>query len=661
VRAPFCFSVRIHVQSANRPSVSFLLAITLATLSCGGGAPASDYPIRSIPPADVVFSDEFWAPRLLTNHGVTIPHDFRMNEETGRIANFYVAAGLRKGSYSGHHASADSDVFKTLDAAARSLVIFPEPALEARVDELAGVIAAAQEADGYLYTPRRIGVKGPRTKQVGPERWSYLIDSHELYNVGHFYEAAVQYFQATGKRNLLDIAIRSADFLCETFGPDKLRTIPGHQEVEIGLVKLYRVTGEKKYLDLAKFFLDGRGHHEDGREIFTYTDDPAQEQDHLPVIEQFEAKGHAVRAGYQYAAMVDVATLTEAPGYMEAIDRVWEDVVHRKMYLTGGIGSRLEGEAFGDAYELPNEVAKTETCAAIANALWQHRMFLRTGCSKYIDVLERVLYNGFLAAPSLRGDTFFYNNPLASSAESGPQKTIERKPWYGVPCCPTNIGRFFPTIPGLVYAQRAGDLYVNLFIGGQAEVQVDGVSVRLRQETDYPWDGRVKIVVELERPLDLTLRVRIPGWAAGRPAPGDLYRYLDAASEPVRLSLNGSVANATDEAGYRVISRKWQTGDTMELDLPMLARRVLGNEALRANQGLVALERGPVVYCVEGVDHMGAIEQLTLPDDVDVHPEFRADLLKGVVTLTAGDLTAVPYYAWANRGISPMSVWLPRR
>jgi DUF1680 family protein len=536
-------------------------------------------------------------------------------------------------------------------------------------------IAAAQEEDGYLYTVGTIGklAETPRCC-VSTPRWSDMRLGHELYNVGHFYEAAVAHFQATGKRTLLDVALRNADLLTTVFGPGKKLDVPGHQEVEIGLVKLYRVTGEKKYLDLARFFLDQRGNAE-GRELQgSYT------QDHLPVTEQSEAVGHAVRAGYMYAGMADVGALTGDRGYIDAIGRIWENVVGRKLYLTGGVGARHQGESFGDDYELPNRTAYAETCAAIANAMWNHRLFLLHGDAKYLDVLERVIYNGFLSGVALDGEHFFYPNPLASDGTyTFNQGATGRKGWFDCSCCPTNIVRFLPSIAGYVYAQRERDLFVNLFAAGSSDLTIEGSKVRVRQETRYPWDGQIVITLEPERPEELAVHVRIPGWAGARPVPSDLYRYVDAGETPVTLTLNGTPMKAELDKGFAVVRRTWKKGDTLALNLPMPVRRVASHEKVEANAGRVALERGPIVYCAEGVDNGGGVFNLVLPDDAPLEAQARPDLLGGITVIEGRalglypsedgrsvvtreqDFVAVPYYAWAHRGEGEMAVWLPRR
>jgi uncharacterized protein len=618
-----------------------------------------DYPIRPVPFTDVQFTDAFWAPRLETNRTVSVPYALRMNEETGRVDNFRKAAKLMPGAYKGKRYN-DSDIYKSMEAAAYTLRLHPDSALEKTLDDLIALVAKAQEPDGYLYTTRTVDPGNP-APGAGPERWSNLRVSHELYNVGHMYEAAVAHFQATGKRTFLAIAEKNAALLLRTFGtgPGQRRGFPGHQEIEIGLAKLYRVTGKRAYLDLAKFFLDERGHYYGG---MTYApDDPfaiynSDEylQNHKPVLEQDEAVGHAVRAMYMYSGMADVAALGGYPEYVAAIDRLWLNVAGKKQYLTGGIGAQSGSEAFGAAYELPNAQAYTETCAAIGNAFWNYRLFLLHGESKYMDVFERVLYNGLLSGVALSGDRFFYQNPLESAGGYG------RSPWFEVACCPPNMTRFLPSLPGYVYATKDDLVYVNLYIGGRGQVRLAGRPIVVTQETRYPWDGAVKLSLGLGVPGPFELALRIPGWARGEAMPTDLYRFLGVSDEKPTLKVNGETVALAIRDGYARIRRDWKDGDTVELTLPMPVRRVVANDAVAEDRGRVALQRGPVAYAVEGVDNGDKVFSLILPDASSLSAEFRPGLLNGVVVVTGGGLTAVPYYAWANRGPGQMLVWLPR-
>ena len=632
-----------------------------------------DYPIRPVPFNEVSVEGGFWGPRMETNRTVTIWSDFRKCEETGRLSNFAKAGGRLSGGFEGIFFN-DSDVYKVIEGAAYSLAQHPDAKLDQYLDALIADIAAAQEDDGYLYTARTIG--DPEYDYPGKEaRWSKLAHGHELYNVGHLYEAAAAHFLATGKRSLLNVALKNADLIYKTFGPrpGQRVDVPGHEEIEIGLVKLYRVTGDQKYLDLAKFFIEMRGRKDKRGELYG-----AYCQDHLPVAEQTEAVGHAVRAGYLYSGVADIAALTGDARYAAALDRIWSDVVGTRLYLTGGIGARHTGEAFGDSFELPNQTAYNETCAAIANALWNHRMFLLHGDAKYIDVLERVIYNGFLAGVSLSGDKFFYPNPLACDGKYAfNQGRLERSAWFGCSCCPVNVVRFIPSIAGMIYAHRGDVGYVNLYVSGEGRLKMRGADVRLTQQTDYPWDGDAKIGIDLERPAEFELRLRIPGWARGRPVPSDLYRYDNRDADAATLRVNGEPAALDMSDGFAVLKREWSTGDTIDLHLPMPVRRVLCDDKVRANRGCVALERGPLVYCIEGADNDGHALNIALPDDAEIKPESRPDLLGGITVLrgvgqaidsdTNGqrsvretELTAIPYYAWCHRGANEMTVWLPR-
>ena len=643
----------------------YLLLLGLVLLLACSKSSHRDYPIKPVPFTQVKFTDHFWAPRLETNRTVTIPYDFKKCEETGRIDNFAKAGGLMEGDFVGIRYN-DSDVYKVIEGASYSLSSHPDPKLEKYLDDLIEKIAAAQEDDGYLYTARTINPEKlpPRT---GKTRWSYLNHSHELYNVGHMYEAAVAFYQATGKRPLLNVAIKNANLIDSVFGPDKRHDPPGHQEIEIGLVKLYRVTGDERYLKLAKFFLDQRG-RENGRKLYTDLFPAEYTQDHKPVIEQDEAVGHAVRAGYMYSAMADVAAMTGDKSYINAIDKIWQNVVSKKLYITGGIGARSEGEAFGENYELPNRTAYNETCAAVANMLWNHRMFLLHGDAKYIDVLERTLYNGFLSGVSLNGQEFFYPNPLESTGE------YQRSPWFDCSCCPTNVVRFMPSLPGYVYAQDKDNIYVNLFIQSDAEIQLKDQRVKIQQRTDYPWSGRVQLKLALTKNTKFSLNIRIPGWACNMPVPSDLYSYLDKSDEQPIIKLNGKEIQFSIDKGYAKIQREWHDGDEVELILPMTVRKVIAHENVEADRGRMALERGPIVFCAEGVDNGGSVLNLLLDRDAEFEYHFEPELLHGVGVLSgtavaverdsAGETVkkrkpfmAIPYYAWAHRGAGEMEVW----
>jgi len=642
-----------------------------------------DYPVRPVPFTDVRIDDSFWRPRMETHRNVTIPYCFQRCEDTGRIDNFAIAGGLMEGKYRGARYN-DSDLYKVIEGAAYSLSLIPNPELEEYVDDVIVKIAAAQE-DGYLSTLRIItpNLDISRTSETpqhqldmyGDKRWARTDHGHELYCVGHMYEAAVAHYLATGKKSLLNVAIKNADLVCSVFGPDRKRDVPGHQEIEIGLVKLYRVTGNQKYLDMAKFFLDERGHY-NGREVHGHKGSITYCQDHKPVIEQTEPVGHVVRAMYMYSGMADAAAITGDRDYIKAIDRIWNNIVSRKLYLTASCGVRGYAEGFGENYMLPNLMAFNETCASVGNAMWNYRMFLLHEDAKYIDVLERVLYNAVLSGVSMDGNTFFYSNPLASD---GKDKKHVRQEWYKTACCPSNIARFMPSLGGYAYAHRDDVLYVNLFIGGSATVRMSNNTVVLKQQTDYPWDGAVKITVEPKMPARFTIKIRIPGWARNQPVPSNLYRYMNQCEEKVTLKVNGRPVELDMDNGFAQINRKWEKGDIVELNLPMTIRRVLAHEKVKDDLGKVALERGPIVYCAEWVDNKGQVNNLVLPDSAGLKSEYRKDMLNGVVMISGnvpafviGDngqsittreqkFVAIPYYAWAHRGQGEMAVWLPRK
>jgi len=626
-------------------------------------APPSDYPTVAVPITDVTFTDAFWAPRLETVRGVTIAAAFKQSEITGRVKNFEIAGGDASGAFCTRYAFDDSDVYKLIEGASYALATRPNPALDRYLDTLIAKIAKAQEPDGYLYTARTIN-PAKTIAMAGKERWTNEEESHELYNLGHLYEAAVAHYRATGKKTLLAVATKSADLLARTFGPTGVRYPPGHQEVEIGLVKLYRATADPRYLALAKFFLDERGNPAGHKLYGEYA------QDHKPVVDQDAAVGHSVRAAYMYTAMADVAALTGDLRYVTALDRIWDDVVLRKLYLTGGIGANGAWEGFGPAYDLPNS-AYAETCASIANALWNFRMFLLKQDARYIDVYERAVYNAMLSGISLKGDTFFYPNPLLSLGQH------ERSPWFTCACCPSNLPRFMLSIPGNAYAAAGDRVFVNLFVQGRARVALAGGAVGIEQETRYPWDGDVRIRVSPAKAGRFTLAVRVPGWSMSHPLPGDLYRDLTPVRDTVTLKINGFLVPIRLERGFAVIAREWAAGDTVDLHLPMPVRRVVAHEAVTADEGRVAIERGPLVYTAEFVDNGGRVTNLVLDDQAPLAAEWRPGLLNGVevvtgtgtaVSMRGGSpvsrtvpLTLIPYYGWAHRGKGEMEVWLARR
>lgn len=639
-----------------------LLGIS-AMLAWAGSASAQhqDYPIQPIAFTKVHVHDNFWQPKMEVNANVTIPYVIAQCKANGRMDNFLRAGKKLSGEKMSEFPFDDTDVYKAIEGASYSIQNKRNDKLEAYIDTLITIIAAAQEPDGYLFTFRTVNAKKPH-EWIGAKRWEKEeILSHELYNAGHLYEAAVAHYQATGKKSLLNIAIKNADLLVKTFGPGKIEEYPGHQIVEIGLSKMYRVTANKKYLDLAKFFLDVRGPKGD-----------QYNQAHKKVVEQQTAVGHAVRAAYMYTGMADIAALTGDEKYLTAIDDIWEDVVNKKLYITGGIGATGAGEAFGAAYQLPNMSAYAETCAAIGNVYWNERMFLLHGDSKYIDVMEKTLYNGLLSGVSLSGDRFFYPNPLASMFQH------QRSAWISCACCISNMARFLPSLPGYVYAQNKDEIYINLFLGNTSSFALSKTKLTITQTTDYPWSGKVGIELKPERAADFTLRIRIPGWARQEASPGDLYTFMDQKSQPVNISINGKPAAYKIEKGYAVLTRNWKKDDKISLDLPMHTQKVIANKNVKDDLSRFVLEKGPIVYCLEGPDNKDSLVQNIMVDKGAIATsEYNAGLLNGVEVISiAGQSTkrqlnsdsllvadqtvkAIPYYAWANRGPSEMTVWIP--
>ena len=596
----------------------------------------------------VKVGDGFWGQRLQASREVTVPLAFSKCEETGRYKNFENAAHPSDTIHVGGYSFDDTDVYKTIEGASYLLQTYPDKKLARYIDSVLVIVAGAQEPDGYLYTARTMNPKHPH-EWAGNQRWEKVEElSHEFYNLGHMLEAAVAHYQATGKRNFLDIAIRYADCVIREVGPNKGQVIrvPGHQIAEMGLAKLYLATGNKKYLDQAKFFLDFRGKTEH-RDPYNQT--------HLPVLEQKEAVGHAVRATYMYAGMADVAALTGDEGYIHAIDTIWDNIVSKKMYITGGIGSTNEGEAFGANYELPNATAYNETCAAIGMVYVNHRLFLLHGDSKYYDVLERTLYNGLISGVSLEGDAFFYPNPLEVKKE----RKYQRQAWFGCACCPSNISRFIPSLPGYVYAVKDNNLYVNLFMGNSSEIQVNGKPIVIEQQTDYPLNGEVKLMIK-EASDPFTLKVRIPGWARGEVMPSDLYAFDDQKQGTWSVKMNGKAVEVELQQGYCTITREWKAGDVVEVHFDMMPRLVKANDQVEADRGLVAVQYGPLVYCAESPDNKQPIEDVSISADTQFKVEWEANKLHGINQLVANNgLILIPYYAWAHRGVSDMKVWIP--
>jgi DUF1680 family protein len=645
-------------------TLTFLPAAAIALLFVAGcsekKATTGDYAIQPVAFNQVKLEDAFWAPRVKLNAELTIPYAFKQSEETGRVKNFDIAAGVEQGKFCTIYPFDDSDVYKIIEGAAYSLQTVPDPKLDAYLDQLIARIGAAQEPDGYLYTNRTI-MGDSAHPWAGSKRWELESDnSHELYNLGHFFEAAVAHYQATGKKSMLDIATKAADLIVKDFGYGKCEHYPGHQEVEIGLVKLYRATGKKEYLDLAKFFLDVRG---PGGDVYN--------QAHKKPVDQTDADGHAVRANYMFTGMADIAALTGDQAYLKAVDTIWKNVVNKKLYITGGVGATGAGEAYGVDYQLPNMSAYCETCANIANVFWNYRMFLLHGEAKFVDVLERSLYNGVLSGLGLSGDRFFYPNVLKSKGQH------ERSAWFGCACCPSNLCRFIPSVPGYIYAVKDNDLYVNLFVQSETEVSIGSRMVGIKQETGYPWSGDIKITVNPKNNGRFNLMVRIPGWTGSQVVPGDLYSYIDPANAAVTIRINGKPVSYKSENGYAVIGRSWKAGDRVEIAFPMDIRRVRANEKVEADRGQVALQRGPLMYAMEWADQPSQkVLDLMLAPEPGFAYGFDSGLLNGVGVITAkgfslrsnldgtttkepSEMKAIPYYAWANRGKGEMTVWIP--
>lgn len=641
-----------------------VLTATFLTCICITGSAQINhgYPIDPVPFTSVKVTDNFWGQRLQASREVTIPLAFSKCEETGRYENFVKVAHPSDTYKVEGFSFDDTDVYKTIEGASYSLQTYPDKKLQKYIDSVLVIVAGAQEPDGYLYTARTMNPKHPHN-WAGKERWVAVENlSHEFYNLGHMIEGAVAHYQATGKRNFLNIAIKYADCVCREIGngPQQKKYVPGHQIAEMALVKLYMVTGDKKYLDQAKFFLDTRG--------YTSRKD-AYSQAHKPVVEQDEAVGHAVRAVYMYSGMADVAAITGDSSYIKAIDKIWDNIVSKKIYITGGIGARHAGEAFGNNYELPNQSAYCETCAAIGNVYMNYRLFLLHGDAKYFDVLERTLYNGLISGVSLDGGSFFYPNPLSSNGK------YSRKPWFGCACCPSNVSRFIPSLPGYVYAMKNDQVYVNLYLSNKAELKVDKKKILLEQETGYPWNGDIRLKIT-QGNQDFTMKLRIPGWVRGNVLPSDLYSYADNQKPAYQVSVNGQTVESDVNDGYLSIARKWKKGDVVEVHFDMIPRIVKANPKVEADHGRVAVERGPIVYCAEWPDNRFNVHSILL----NQHPQFKVtdkpELLYGIRQITtdaqalsydkAGklvtkdvELTLIPYYAWAHRGEGDMEVWLP--
>lgn len=635
-------------------------------------AQTKDYPIKPVSFTNVKLNDQFWTSRIETNRTVTIPASFARCENTGRVKNFEMAAA-RSGKFCTKFPFDDTDIYKTIEGASYSMAVHPDAKLDAYVDSLITIVGKAQEPDGYLYTARTIDPLHPHAWS-GPERWVKENElSHELYNSGHMFEAAAAHYLATNKRNFLDIALKNADLLVKTFGPGKRHVAPGHEIVEMGLVRLYRITGKKEYLDLAKFFIDERGHRTYDKTSTDEWKNGMYWQDNEPVIAQEDAEGHAVRAMYLYSGMADVAALTGDKEYITAIDKIWNNMVGKKIYVQGGIGAVPGGERFGADYELPNTTAYNETCAAIGDVFWNQRMFLLHGESKYIDVMEKVLYNGLISGVGLDGKTFFYTNAMqVTNGVTHHELEPERSGWFECSCCPTNMARFLPSLSGYMYAQKNNSVFVNLFIAGTADMEVSNKKVSIVQSNNYPWNGALSFAVTPQVPTNFAMHIRIPGWARAEAIPSDLYAFQNKSASKISLKLNGKPVAYKVENGYAVINRQWKKGDNIQLNLPMEVKKVIANKALVDDKGKTALQRGPIIYCAEWKDNGGTVSNLAIPANAAFKPVTEPNLLNGVTVLkgeilskTKGEaakkveLTAIPYYSWANRGKGEMTVWFP--
>ena len=646
---------------------SLTLLCLISVQNYGQQKKYNDYPISMIGLDKVELTDSFWLPKIRTVQNTTIAFGLDKCRKEGRLESFLIAGGKKQGKVRGKMPFDDSDVYKIIEGASNSLIIAPNKELDACLDSIIAIIKIGQEPDGYITTWFTIDPNNPPASWVQKtgKRWTGESSSHELYNSGHMFEAAVAHYIATGKRNFLDIAIKNADLLVRSFGPGKLTIPPGHQIVETGLIKLYRVTHNEKYLELAKYFLDLRGNPATHQLYGEYS------QDHIPVTQQTEITGHAVRAVYMYAGMTDIAAIYNDSAYLNAVKNIWNNLVERKMYITGGIGAKHEQESLGGDYELPNLTSYSETCASIGDVYWNHRLFLLSGDAKYYDIIERTLYNGLIAGISLDGKKFFYVNPLQADGKfKFNQGAGTRQSWFDCSCCPTNLIRFIPSLPGLIYAAQKDTLYINLYMSNKAQVNVNNEQVKIEQQTDFPWKGDISILINPEKAGQFTLKLRIPGWAQNRVIPSDLYSYTGKTSDKVVIAVNGRKIKYDTNLGFAAITRKWEAGDRIKINFPMVIRHVIANEKVKDDLNMAALEYGPIVYCVEGIDNNNRLDNLTLPDNAALKIEMRDDLLNGVNIIKGNvpdkngrtmKLTAVPYYAWSNRGEGTMKVWLPRK
>lgn len=650
------------------------------------------YPISQVPFTAVkVTPNTFWGDRIHAAREVTIPLAFSKCESEHRYENFTMAAYTLQ--HPGHEGLKtpkwdvskfmgfsfdDTDVYKTIEGASYVLQTYPDKKLKAYIDSVLDVVAAAQEPDGYLYTARTINPAHPH-QWSGKKRWEVEeVLSHELYNLGHMVDAACAHYQATGSDKFLNIAKRYADCVIREVGPNagQACVVPGHQIAEMALARLYVLTGEKKYLDEAKFLLDYRGKTKI-HDIYSQSD--------KPILEQKEAWGHAVRAGYMYASIADVAALTQDSAYLKTIDTIFENIISKKYYITGGVGARHQGEAFGADYELPNLTSYNETCAAISMVYLFHRMFLLHGDAKYIDCMERTLYNGVISGMSVDGGRFFYPNPLSSDGKYAfnADNTVERQPWFGCACCPSNLCRFIPSLPGYMYAVKDRNLYVNLFGGNTATIKVGGKDVVLEQQTNYPWEGDINIKVVSNKAKAFNMMVRLPGWVDRSPVPSDLYRFADDVLGSYSVKVNGREVKAELAKGYLNLNRQWKKGDVVTIHFDMPVRTVKANHRVIDDRGRIAVERGPLVYCAEGADNKDfSIFNFLMPRQprfniterqinglrnvtfkvkaIEANGQTVSTNKQGEATVQPATLTMIPYYAWNHRGPGLMEVWMPQ-
>jgi uncharacterized protein len=616
------------------------------------------YPIEMVDIKNVKINDDFWLPIIKKIQDKTISYAIKKCEEEGRLFNFLLAGGKVKGEIKGAMPFDDTDVYKIIEGASITLISSPNKKLDQLLDSLISIISIGQEKDGYLTTWRTVNPTkppAPWVKVINGSRFESLEASHELYNVGHMYEAAAVHYKATGKKNFLNIALKNANLLVNTFGdePGKLKKVPGHQIVETGLIQLYKITKKQEYLALSKYFLDNRGNTRHHNLYGSYS------QDHMPVINQDEVVGHAVRAVYMYAAMTDIAAMTRDASYTNAVNKLWENMISKKMYVTGGIGSKHDSEAFGENYELPNHSAYSETCAAIGSIYWNHRLFLMNGDVKYYDIIERTLYNSMIAGLSLDGTHFFYPNTLESDGKYTFNKGhCTRQGWFDCSCCPTNIIRFLPSMASLIYSQNHDNIYVNMFVGSNADFGHNNGRVSIQQTTSYPWKGGVSLRIKNNSSEKVNIKVRVPHWLRNEAAPGGLYSYTNPSTQLLKVTVDGKEIDASIENGYLNISVLQNMENKINIDFSMAAKHIICSPYVKENQSKLSLEYGPIMYAFEEIDQKEQFNNLAIDANDDWKPVFQKDLLGGVVVLRSADKTAVPYYAWSNRGVGKMKIWL---